>query len=70
MENIKRLKAANYFRKKAPSRISDCNQFHNILRLAVFTNFPFIASETLAIITYKHGVYDLPNVLSLSILGN
>ena len=37
------------------------NQFHNILRLFdVLPNFPFTTSETMAIITYKHGIYRLP----------
>ena len=45
------------------------NRFHNILRLFdVLPNFPFTTSET--IITYKHGIYELPNDLGLTILGN
>ena len=51
------------------------NHFHNILRLFdVLPNFPLIASETCAIITYKHGIYEfpqeLPNNLSFINLGN
>ena len=40
----------------------------------VLPDFPFTASETCAIITYKHGIYELPhglpNDLRLRILGN
>ena len=37
------------------------NHFHNILRLLdVLPNFPFTTSETMAIITCKHGMYELP----------
>ena len=40
------------------------NQFHNILRLFdVLPNFPFTASETMVVITYKHGIYELPHEL-------
>ena len=51
------------------------NQFYNILRLFdILSNFPFTKSETIAIITYKHGIYELPyelaNNLRLRILGN
>ena len=51
------------------------NQFHNILRLFdVLPNFPFTTSETMGIITYKHGIYKLPHELRsnlrLRILGN
>ena len=36
---------------------SNHNQFHNISRLFnVLPNFPFTASETMGIITYKHGI--------------
>ena len=51
------------------------NHFENILRLFdVLPNFPFTTSETIAILIYKHGIYELPhellNDLRLSILGN
>ena len=51
------------------------NQFHNILRLFhVLPNFPFTTSETMGIITHKHGIYELHDELSndlrLRILGN
>ena len=49
------------------------NHFHNILRLFdVLLNFPFATSETMAIITYKHGIYELPHELAerLKTLGN
>ena len=55
------------------SCLSNCNHFHNILRLLdVLPNSPFTTSEM--IITYKHGIYELPhellNDLRLRILGN
>ena len=51
------------------------NHFHNILRLFdVLPNFPFTTGETMPIITYKHGICELPNELPsdlrLRILGN
>ena len=51
------------------------NHFHNISRLFdVLPNFLFPANETMASITYKHSIYDLPhelqNDLRLRILGN
>ena len=51
------------------------NQFHNILRLFdVLPNFLSLQVKRCAIITYKHGIYDLPhylpNDLRLRILGN
>ena len=51
------------------------NQFHNTLKLFdVLPNFPFTASETMIVITYKHGMYELPhelpNDLRFRILGN
>ena len=51
------------------------NHFHNILRLFdVLPNFPFPQLKPCAIITYEHGIYDLPhnlpNDLRLRILGN
>ena len=55
---------------------TSCNHFHNILRLFyVLPNFPFTTSEKQwAIITYKHGIYELPhelpNDLRHRILGN
>ena len=40
------------------------NHFHNILRLFdVLANFPFTRSEMILIITYKHGIYELPHEL-------
>ena len=51
------------------------NQFYNNLRLFdILPNFPFTTSETMAIITYKYGIYELPNDLNdlpdLRKLGN
>ena len=34
------------------------NQFHNTLRL-----FDVLPSETMVVITYKHGMYELPHEL-------
>ena len=53
----------------------DYNQFHNILRLFdVLPNFLSPQVKRWAIITYKHGIYELPHKLSndlrLRILGN
>ena len=79
------LKERKKYRKNLKSNINrgfcfdDCqmiyNHFENILRLFdVLPNFPFTTSETIAILTYKHGIYELPhellNDLRLSILGN
>ena len=55
--------------------MSTYNHFHNTLRLFdVLPNFPFTTSETMQIIAYKHGIYELPhefpNNLRLRILGN
>ena len=45
------------------------NKFHYILRLFdVLRNFPFTTSETM-LITYKHGIYELPHELPND-LGN
>ena len=63
----------NYIEK--PKNPGSYNQFHNILRLidGCFTKFsPQV--KRWAIITYKHGIYELPhelpNDLRLNILGN
>ena len=48
-----------------------CNQFHNILNL--FNDYQIFLCPQVkqwAIITYKHGIYELPHDLSLRILGN
>ena len=51
------------------------NQFHNVLRLSMFYQI-FLSPQVKqrAIITYKHGIYELPrelpNDLRLGILGN
>ena len=48
-----------------------CNQFHNILNLFnVYQIFLCPQVKQWAIITYKHGIYELPHDLSLRILGN
>ena len=52
-----------------------CNQFHNILNLFnVYQIFLSPQVKQWAIITYKHGIYELPHELphdlSLRILGN
>ena len=52
-----------------------CNHFQIILRLSdVLPNFAFTKVKRCAIITYKHGIYELPrelpNDLRLRILGN
>ena len=52
-----------------------CNQFHNILNLFnVYQIFLCPQVKQWAIITYKHGIYELPHELphdlSLRILGN
>ena len=40
------------------------NQFHNILTLFnVLPNFSFTTSETMASITYKHGIYEFAHEL-------
>ena len=40
----------------------------------VLPNFPFTTSETMRVITYKHGIYELPhelpNDVKLRTLGN
>ena len=51
------------------------NHFHNILRFFdVLRNFPFVTSETMRVITYKHSIYEflheLPNDLIFSIFRN
>ena len=48
-----------------------CNQFHNNLNL--FNDYQIFLCPQVkqwAIITYKHGIYELPHDLSLRILGN
>ena len=51
--------------------ITDFNQFHNILRLFdVYQIFLLPQVKRWTIITYKHGIYELPNALRLWILGN
>ena len=48
-----------------------CNQFHNISNL--FNDYQIFLCPQVkqwAIITYKHGIYELPHDLSLRILGN
>ena len=43
----------------------DYNHLHNILRLFdVLRNFPSPQVKRWAIITYKHGIYELPHQLS------
>ena len=50
--------------------MSSCNHFHNVLRLSVFYQI-FLSPEVKqsAIITYKRGIYELPNELRFRILG-
>ena len=61
--------------KKFNANTNIYNQFHKVLRLFdALPNFSFTTSETMAIITYKYGIYELPhklpNDLRLKILGN
>ena len=61
--------------KNIKSKRKFYRQFHNILRLFdVLPSFSFPQVKRWAIITYKHGIYELPheqpNDLKLRILGN
>ena len=57
--------------QKAKENFAD-NRFHNILRLFLMFYQIFLKPQVkqCAIITYKHGIYELPNNLRLRILGN
>ena len=55
--------------------VTTCNYFYNILRVSeALPNFPSPKVKRYAIITYKHGIYELPHELPddlrLRILGN
>ena len=64
------------FKKNLSHNLSHiCNQFHNILRLLMFRQTFFSPQvKRWAIVTYKHGLYELPhelpNNLRLRILEN
>ena len=48
---------------KAKENFSN-NHFRNNLRLFhVLVNFPFTIKQTIPIITYKHGIYEVPHEL-------
>ena len=46
------------------------NQFHILRLFDVLPNFPLVTRKRCAIITYKLGIYELPNDLTLKLLQN